>query len=623
MLIIVCFFTAISASEGNTQLMGDKQTEWTNGKVSASKIPLDIWNNIISHMNTRIDLVIPVMSISEDYKKSICFSEENLKKSGKYYGRLAIQSLNNALSLQYLDNKPVDIEKLSFIPPESNIFNDKIKKYEKISDLAYAKINLHYNSFILKNCTEYFINVGHSRVLTPDLPLILETISDKRKMLKLTMEYEETDFSLNDINYNLKFFEKDDNKAIKISDIPLLENGSIDEEKFKTLVDYLLEKYKSVTRLIYEKDTKCPKNSYQIPIIQNSKGDTILHEAIKENLELGAIETILNNHSEKGSILNVKDFKGYTPLILAIDKNMIDLVGKLLELGADVEISDNDLNTPLHHAVDKSYEIVELLLKKNASAHVFNIFFRTPLLKYCEKSNGSADFIKILKALLKANSNPNQKQDFDGYALMQEGYHAPVPLCNLLTRGRKAATPKEVKMLLKAGADPNEFYIKTLCKTSRDGLNQIQKYKISLLNEAMDHYDIDIIKLLLEYGATPDNQSLASAIRRKSVSLLDLLIKHGLDEKLLEKYNEKSWVVAYGQGKYAKAKGILWWEKNGGAVRNGIKYFAWLVISMSILFIPTKNRVAKGIKITTSVMLSAVFSFLVLCDVLKMIDEKQ
>jgi ankyrin repeat protein len=111
---------------------------------------------------------------------------------------------------------------------------------------------------------------------------------------------------------------------------------------------------------------------------------------------------------DHGASFQVRNLKGQTPLHLAAASLfvLLDVVALLLKLGADVDAQDDDHMTPLHYALSSlsspvhysmpsspgqssstPLEVVELLLKHGANAHLRNRHGKTPsqvALETCE-----------------------------------------------------------------------------------------------------------------------------------------------------------------------------------------------------------------------------------------------
>lgn len=124
-----------------------------------------------------------------------------------------------------------------------------------------------------------------------------------------------------------------------------------------------------------------------------------------------------------------------TMLMLACERNNIDMEQTLLRAGAHADLPDNDLDTPLHVAARHgSATLLKLLHDKGAELEARNRSGRTALA--CAAETGKTDNVETLIGL---GADPN--------AAMPHGITA----LHLATIYGNAAT---IAMLLKRGADP-------------------------------------------------------------------------------------------------------------------------------------------------------------------------
>lgn len=132
-------------------------------------------------------------------------------------------------------------------------------------------------------------------------------------------------------------------------------------------------------------------------------GGTALHVTVRrEDIE---IAKILIEHNAD---LNIIDYKGYTPLTLAVEKNEENFIKLFIEKGANVNEcgshltesgnylpENNPLNAPLHIAVKMgNLNYINLLLKAGANVNLKNRNGETPI--DIAQEYGSSDIVKLL-----------------------------------------------------------------------------------------------------------------------------------------------------------------------------------------------------------------------------------
>ncbi|XP_014228584.2 ankyrin repeat and protein kinase domain-containing protein 1-like [Trichogramma pretiosum] len=114
---------------------------------------------------------------------------------------------------------------------------------------------------------------------------------------------------------------------------------------------------------------------------------TPLHIISKKCYSDDFIELFFNVSEEKHRLLhvNVQDYEGNTPLLLALYHGQLKLVELLLRRGNDPNIPDKKGLTPLHWALLKRgrEEMIELLLRNGANPNMVNKEGSTPLHVIC------------------------------------------------------------------------------------------------------------------------------------------------------------------------------------------------------------------------------------------------
>ncbi len=107
------------------------------------------------------------------------------------------------------------------------------------------------------------------------------------------------------------------------------------------------------------------------PVIQSD----IFDACRKDDREL--VEKLYQTNPD---IINAVDFKGYTPLILAVYNNSLNVVDFLLEKGANINAQDSAGNTPLMGVCFKGYkDIAAKLINAGADVNLQNYSGATAL----------------------------------------------------------------------------------------------------------------------------------------------------------------------------------------------------------------------------------------------------
>lgn len=233
------------------------------------------------------------------------------------------------------------------------------------------------------------------------------------------------------------------------------------------------------------------------------EGKTALFYAIKnfDQSRVLLLELLLQNHSK----VNIVDKRGYTPLMLAIEKEKLQFVQVLVKYKAKIDFSHNEQPgvPPLIYGVSKGTpEIYRFLLTKAKNLEVTDEDKRTPLIISVLKNN-----LITAKMLLEQGANINAKDSGNVTALMY---------------AVQAQNQEIVVLLLKYDPD----------------LEVISFLQDSALSLAIQTKNIEITQMLLEKGADLNvktfygENALAVARRNSNDDIIKLLLRYGAIEPM-------------------------------------------------------------------------------------------
>lgn len=208
--------------------------------------------------------------------------------------------------------------------------------------------------------------------------------------------------------------------------------------------------------------------------------------------------------AQKNIDLETKDINSVTPLFEAVTHGDSDLVEKLLARGANINQKSRHGETALLHAVHNNrMPIVKRLLELKADVNIQNDHGSTALMIASWKNNDI-----LVQELIRAGADLNI-QNVDGNNAL------------ILAVNENAEAIAIVKKLIEAGADLNienndgAFALDIALAGNYDSIvkalldtNKIkQEHKDLILSAAAATGNVNIAKLLLEFGADVNNQN--------------------------------------------------------------------------------------------------------------------
>ena len=142
---------------------------------------------------------------------------------------------------------------------------------------------------------------------------------------------------------------------------------------------------------------------------------------------LGKIEHVKAQLERNSDLVNMKDARGFTPLIFASYFDKKDIVEKLLEYNAEVDATDGSGNTALIGVAFKgNTDLAALLIKDGADINAKNNLGITPLI-FASMYNQTKMVVLLLKHQADLSIKDNDKKMASDYA-KEKGFEVLVAL---------------------------------------------------------------------------------------------------------------------------------------------------------------------------------------------------
>jgi ankyrin repeat protein len=238
-------------------------------------------------------------------------------------------------------------------------------------------------------------------------------------------------------------------KAIKLRDgraVKAFIQGGMDpntkNSAGQTVLTFALEATDAsmIEPLINNADLTLPDSAGNTPIFLALKFD---HPEVFETLLAKNVD--INSAGRTG-----KNIKNQTILALAVQRRNAELVGRLLDKGADPNRADESGFTPLYGAVtgeNVDTRIVKMLVEKGANVNVQSTTRgATPLIYTVVNFNLPVETrLEVMKLLLENSADPNKQETGNGYTALMYAF--------LDSRSSLEARIQVIKFLLEKGAN--------------------------------------------------------------------------------------------------------------------------------------------------------------------------
>lgn len=219
------------------------------------------------------------------------------------------------------------------------------------------------------------------------------------------------------------------------------------------------------------------------------------HYAVLHLATLHSSKQVIEKLLDHGADIDVLDEQHRTPLHFAVVANRTPVVRFLISRGANLDIQSSSGRTPLLEAViNESYTIAEILIKSGANLELADTKGTAVLHQLCFSRNPN---LYLIELVLKNKGNPNVTNLKGGTPLM------------FASSMKKYFSVKMVELLFKYGADINQTD-----KQGRAAIHFVVEMKTN--SQAVDN----VLTYLIRHGAS------THIVDRNGVSLLDMAMKN-------------------------------------------------------------------------------------------------
>eukprot|EP00833_Pecoramyces_ruminatium_P003156 jgi/Orpsp1_1/1177188/evm.model.c7180000060509.1 len=594
--------------DNDNNIVSDEERELIE-KLKLYLIEKNISLNDYLNMNSNTNaLYSAIKEFQNDIAEYILKKVENVDEEtseGQTLLFSAIENNNFIIADILINEKKADINYVNHKQENALIYiiKNKTLNSKSLSYILQHKINLNFQDKYRKTCFIYFIDQNHPEFLKQvvksfvfDNNFVIESLVSWKNKSKISLDSVSNEFKK--INFNLKDRSGDSAifYAVKKNDFP----------SFKLIVDHCEnfnpnEKSNSgfyllhvATRYAQEDVVKFLLNHNVNVNVYDKFGRTPFYYACQYHQEqivkdlLSSNQIRLENYTrdpnilsfliylcqsgnvllfdyfiQKGFNLYFKDYKGCTPLLIAVEYHQINMIAYLLDKNLNVHDRDNEGKSAIIYAMtdrrlngnrsmgdskyyDEYKKIMELLLNHGANANDKNRSGVTPIMIACSKNQQD-----IVEMLINHGANIHDTSSLNLTPLIFACQNDNVEIVDLLvSRGaninhqdENGSTP-----LIHAIRERNLNIIRYFIQHGADINVRDHSNQTPLIHACSTRY-IDAIKLLLENGADINVQDyrgetcLIHSIYYDNEEIVNILLEYNADINLLD--NDKKSAITY------------------------------------------------------------------------------
>ena len=272
------------------------------------------------------------------------------------------------------------------------------------------------------------------------------------------------------------------------------------------------------------------------PHLKNFFGRNLLHAAA----EGGNISIVKSMHSCGIDIDSKDDESSVTPLIIAANKNHVEVMKYLLQKGADISLTTGSCERNALHIASQNGSVaaIEMLLSYNLRPDSRDGKGNTPLA--CAAAYGH---IEAVNCLLKHGADPELKGE-DGRSLLHFAAQSGnvIIIETMLSKGldidSRGETEGETPLMISIACGKLEA-AKYLLEKGADESSKTTRGRISLLSLASGAGSIAAIEMLLSHGCNIDSRdsrgdtALMRAAHLGNTEVVEYLLAKGANPLLL------------------------------------------------------------------------------------------